>query len=179
MMQPHQRAWIDQEDARIRDMICRHGWAIEYIGGGECSAPGCDGGDDDGPAFGYTVGMFGLGHDELLVFGFDAHDTAGLLNSIGDTVQDGETILPGHGLTVGNWPHQIIPEQVPNPGDIVYSANRFYRRLDRHSLDVLRLSLHHRDPFDRLLLAQAQIEDLHLATADPVFSLYTEPLLTP
>lgn len=131
---------MDQEDARIRDMIRRFGWAIEYIGGGECSAPGCDGGDVDGPSFGYTVGLFGLGHDELLVFGLNAHDTAGLLNSLGDMVQAGETIIPGHELTVGTWPHRVIPEQVPNAGDIVFSANRFYRRPDRHSVAVLQLT---------------------------------------
>jgi hypothetical protein len=97
-------------------------------------------GEDDGLAFGYTVGMFGLGHDELLVFGLGAHDTAGLLNTVGDMVQAGDTIIPGQALTVGTWPHQIIPERVPNPGEIVYSANRFYRRPDRHSVDVLQLT---------------------------------------
>ncbi len=55
-------------------------------------------------------------------------------------VQAGETIIPGHALTVGDWPHQVIPEQVPNPGDIFYSASRFYRGPDRHSVDVLQLT---------------------------------------
>lgn len=31
---------------------------------------------------------------------------------------------------------------------------------------------HHRDPFDRMLVAQAQLEALSLATADPAFSPY-------
>lgn len=31
---------------------------------------------------------------------------------------------------------------------------------------------HHRDPFDRMLIAQAQAEGLELMTADPVFRLY-------
>ena len=48
-----------------------------------------------------------------------------------------------------------------------------------HTLAVGDLPPHHHDPFDRLLLAQAQIEDLHLATADPVFSRYTDRLLSP
>jgi len=34
------------------------------------------------------------------------------------------------------------------------------------------LPLHHRDPFDRLLIAQAITEDLVLISADSVFSLY-------
>ncbi len=34
------------------------------------------------------------------------------------------------------------------------------------------LPAHHRDPFDRLLVAQAQIESLAILTADPVFQRY-------
>ena len=35
-----------------------------------------------------------------------------------------------------------------------------------------RLPLHHRDPFDRVLIAQAQLEGLTLVTRDRVFDLY-------
>lgn len=41
-----------------------------------------------------------------------------------------------------------------------------------HALRVRALPAHHRDPFDRLLVAQAQIEDLAILTADSVFSRY-------
>jgi PIN domain nuclease of toxin-antitoxin system len=34
------------------------------------------------------------------------------------------------------------------------------------------LQNHHRDPFDRLLIAQAQTEDMTLVSADKVFALY-------
>lgn len=37
---------------------------------------------------------------------------------------------------------------------------------------VSALPLHHRDPFDRLLIAQAIIEDILIISADRVFSLY-------
>ena len=36
------------------------------------------------------------------------------------------------------------------------------------------LPLHHHDPFDRLLLAQARSESLYLATADGVFDAYAD-----
>ena len=36
---------------------------------------------------------------------------------------------------------------------------------------------HHRDPFDRMLVAQAQLEDLTLVTRDPVFGRYDVRLL--
>jgi len=39
-------------------------------------------------------------------------------------------------------------------------------------LAVARLPLHHRDPFDRLLVAQAQVEGIPLVTADPQMAAY-------
>lgn len=44
--------------------------------------------------------------------------------------------------------------------------------LHRHALHVASLPPHHRDPFDRLLIAQAQIEDLAVLTADRQFERY-------
>jgi PIN domain nuclease of toxin-antitoxin system len=41
-----------------------------------------------------------------------------------------------------------------------------------HALRVASLPFHHRDPFDRLLIAQAQVEGLRLMTADPQFDPY-------
>lgn len=41
-----------------------------------------------------------------------------------------------------------------------------------HALQVSVLPPHHRDPFDRLLIAQAQLEDLPVLTADRVFERY-------
>lgn len=42
----------------------------------------------------------------------------------------------------------------------------------RHTARVARLPFHHRDPFDRLLVAQAIEEELAVVTADPVFAQY-------
>ena len=41
-----------------------------------------------------------------------------------------------------------------------------------HALHVYALPDHHRDPFDRLLIAQAQLEKLPILTADPQISRY-------
>ena len=41
-----------------------------------------------------------------------------------------------------------------------------------HALRVATLPPHHRDPFDRILVAQSQIEDLPILTADPIFDRY-------
>lgn len=42
----------------------------------------------------------------------------------------------------------------------------------RHCFEVARLHLHHRDPFDRLLIAQAIIEGLPIVSADSAFDSY-------
>jgi PIN domain nuclease of toxin-antitoxin system len=41
-----------------------------------------------------------------------------------------------------------------------------------HALNVANLPPHHRDPFDRLLVSQAQLERLALLTADPQLLAY-------
>jgi len=42
----------------------------------------------------------------------------------------------------------------------------------RHAARAATLPFHHRDPFDRLLVAQALEEELAVVTADPVFAEY-------
>lgn len=46
-----------------------------------------------------------------------------------------------------------------------------------HAARVEHLPLHHRDPFDRLLLAQAQLESAVLISGDPAMRPYGVPIL--
>lgn len=46
-----------------------------------------------------------------------------------------------------------------------------------HAIEVGRLPRHHRDPFDRLLIAQARVEGLTIVTADRLFDSYDVPTL--
>lgn len=46
-----------------------------------------------------------------------------------------------------------------------------------HALQAASLPLYHRDPFDRMLIAQAQIEQMIVVTSDFQFKLYEVPLL--
>lgn len=46
-----------------------------------------------------------------------------------------------------------------------------------HAVVAGRLPPHHGDPFDRMLVAQAQVESLTLVTRDPVFGKYDVPVL--
>jgi PIN domain nuclease of toxin-antitoxin system len=41
-----------------------------------------------------------------------------------------------------------------------------------HCQEILNLPLHHRDPFDRLLIAQAKVESLSILTIDEAFKSY-------
>ena len=43
---------------------------------------------------------------------------------------------------------------------------------NRHASEVAGLPLHHRDPFDRLLIAQAIVENLPIVSADQAFDPY-------
>ena len=43
-----------------------------------------------------------------------------------------------------------------------------------HALRAAALPLHHRDPFDRMLIAQAQMEGMTLVSADPIFKQYSD-----
>jgi len=69
-------------------------------------------------------------------------------------------------LTLTSGVDRFIPEQL--------SVNGF-RQLGlefRHVARVATLPFHHRDPFDRLLLAQALEEKLAIVSADTVFQEY-------
>ena len=41
-----------------------------------------------------------------------------------------------------------------------------------HSFQITQLPFHHRDPFDRIIISQAIIEQMHIMTIDSYFSQY-------
>jgi PIN domain nuclease of toxin-antitoxin system len=46
-----------------------------------------------------------------------------------------------------------------------------------HALHVATLPDHHRDPFDRMLVAQSQLERLPILTGDPLIAQYAVPVI--
>lgn len=48
---------------------------------------------------------------------------------------------------------------------------------ERHAALAAQLPLHHRDPWDRILVAQAMLEQLQLATIDRQLAAYGVPIL--
>ncbi len=48
-----------------------------------------------------------------------------------------------------------------------------------HALQVATMPRHHRDPFDRLLIAQSQIESIPIVTGDAAFDAYEVEIVRP
>ncbi len=74
-------------------------------------------------------------------------------------------------LTLPGRPARLIPELMSKTAVAALPV------LHSHALRVADLPMHHRDPFDRLLVAQAQLEDLPILTADPQLELYEVAIL--
>lgn len=124
-------AWLDQLDARMKGMVRTAGWAVEYVIGDP---------EHQRCSLAYTVGLFGLDHPELVVLGLDPGTATALLNDLGRQVRDGRDLVPGELLAFADWPHRVTVEPVPNPGEILFAANRFYRRPDEVSVPALQLT---------------------------------------
>jgi PIN domain nuclease of toxin-antitoxin system len=60
---------------------------------------------------------------------------------------------------------------------VLESGARILGVAPEHGLAIAELPLHHRDPFDRLLIAQARSEGLTIVTADPQFARYDVPVV--
>jgi len=133
-------AWRDQVDAWVTECVRTYGVYIQYVGRGGCAAPGGPCGDDDQPPFAYTVGLFGLNHPELVTVGLSIETSAGVLNHVAGRVMDGQNLIPGALLSIEDWPHSMVPEVLPNPGEILMTANRYYQRPAEASVPALQLS---------------------------------------
>jgi PIN domain nuclease of toxin-antitoxin system len=62
--------------------------------------------------------------------------------------------------------NNLIEEQCVNNGLQILSIETY------HIYALADLPFHHKDPFDRLILIQAKLENLKLASADNVFGYY-------
>ena len=86
--------------------------------------------------------------------------------------------LSGH--SVGDH-HQAVRGKLAGPPDLAERVgNMGFRELPvthAHAIAAGRLPPHHRDPFDRMLVAQAITESLTLATRDASIALYDVDVL--
>ena len=128
---PQTIAWLDQEHAHIARVIRTHRFAVQSVGAGE--EPG-------EPPFGYTIGLFGLGHPELVAVGLGHDASHGILNSVGRSVVGGRNLVPGELLDGGSRSGPLSVEVLPNPGEVLFSANRFYERPAEFSVPAYQLT---------------------------------------
>lgn len=63
-------------------------------------------------------------------------------------------------------PAEYVPDRIATSGVTALPVHHV------HALAVAALPQHHRDPFDRLLVAQARVEKVPLLTADPQLATY-------
>jgi Domain of unknown function (DUF4262) len=125
------QAWLDQEDTHIAQTIRKHGQFIQLVMGDP---------DQQLPSFAYTVGLFGLGHPELVVLSVDGETACGLLNHLGDRIRAGENLVSGTLLSFEEWPRRVVVQDLPNAGEIVFSANRHYQRPAEASVPAYQLT---------------------------------------
>jgi hypothetical protein len=122
-------AWNDQEDRRVAELIRRYGCFIQAVAGGHGHPP-----------FAYTVGLFGLGHPELIIFGLD-HESAGhCLNWFFDRIRSGADLTPGEIVEPAGAGTRFLVEEFPDPGAALYAANRHYQRPREASVPAYQLT---------------------------------------
>ena len=154
---PALQALWDQQRRQITDNIRRYGVHLTYVSDHltcrqgtpcvSCRVGGLDGEREDaiaelfrsmgGPMdllpprldgpFGYTTGLFGIGHAELVVPGLDQDTTAKILNGVAHRVcGHGEDFMPGQVLQMAG--RDLLVEEVPNSGMIFYEVHDYYQR---------------------------------------------------
>lgn len=69
------------------------------------------------------------------------------------------------------------PPEICIPREMERQAFQALSISTTHALAVRSLPGHHRDPFDRMLIAQAQSEGLTVVTSDPLFRRYEVSVL--
>ena len=74
-------------------------------------------------------------------------------------------------LTLPEPPTIYVPTRLADQGMFPLPVNQ------AHALQVEKLPWHHKDPFDRLLVAQAQVEGCSLVSCDTAFDTYSVPRL--
>ncbi|MGH3431881.1 MAG: type II toxin-antitoxin system VapC family toxin [Thermocrispum sp.] len=69
-------------------------------------------------------------------------------------------------LPLPSPPEEYVPDRMRSSGVVALPVTH------THALKVAALPEHHRDPFDRMLIAQAKTEQLTILTADRTFERY-------
>jgi len=97
-----------------------------------------------------------------------------------DIISDGNSEL--YWSTASSWEvaikYKIGRLPLPEVPELFIPTELAKNRIDSlpivgdHSFRAGQLPIHHRDPFDRMLIAQAQIENMEIVSSDRQISLY-------
>lgn len=97
------------------------------------------------------------------------------------TIADAENLIFVSAATAWEIATKRASGKLDAPGDLAdWVARSGFTELAidiHHAVRSAELPPHHRDPFDRLLVAQAQLEDLTLITSDPDIRSYAVEIL--
>ncbi|HSK33681.1 MAG TPA: DUF4262 domain-containing protein [Propionicimonas sp.] len=121
--------WNDQEDRRVTELVRRHGCFIQDVAG-----------EGRQPPIAYTVGLFGLSHPELIVFGLDNESAGGTLNWFFGRIRAGADLTPGEIVEPPGSGVRFLVEDFPDPGAALYAANRHYQRPREVSVPAYQLT---------------------------------------
>lgn len=76
-------------------------------------------------------------------------------------------------LSLPEHPTRYVPDRLAVTGTETLPID------ERHALRAGDLPMHHRDPFDRLIIAQAQTERVPIITVDATFRAYDVEIIEP
>lgn len=103
-----------------------------------------------------------------------------LPSAIASLIADGDNEI--FASTASAW-EIAIKDRLGKLGDLSGASNRYGALMERHAMRDLAIErahalragvypMTHRDPFDRLLAAQAELEDMPIVTRDPAFAAF-------
>lgn len=80
--------------------------------------------------------------------------------------------LNNHKLTIPQPLNKLIEQQCPLDGIKILNIKPL------HAIEAGNLTLYHKDPFERMIITQAKVEDLTVVTSDLVFQKYDVTVLS-
>jgi PIN domain nuclease of toxin-antitoxin system len=101
---------------------------------------------------------------------------AGMLGATQDLISDPQNAIFVSAVSLWEiWLKESLGKlRLPSDFDTRVAAEEFEHLplLAEHTREVARLPWHHRDPFDRMLIAQARVTGLRLLTSDEPLKMY-------
>jgi hypothetical protein len=153
MVQPHWFNCVVNSTDLISDLkqiIAEHGWAVRRV------VPRID--DTDALEFAYTIGLTGLGHPEVVIYGLPVDTAHALLNDIGSRVRTGQRFGPGQvviGLVENDVPIAFLVVQ--DTADLT-AVEQIYGAV--HALQMVWPDRHSHFPWDDAYALAPEIQPL-------------------